>query len=224
MADPARNRSRAPRTRIDWDDVRARLENVRVAGDESSGAGSAALAETLARRASALRDRARDGRAREARGTPTLVVELDGERYGLAVEELAEMVPLRRMTPLPKAPAELTGIINVRGELKNVVDLLRLVAGDASRAVADDSADGYVLLLRGCDGGRGDGGLGLRVDSALGMVDIEPDDVTPAPERRFVAGVDGSGVRIVDLAALREHVLSVTDAAPRGETSGKGWS
>ncbi|ORC35154.1 hypothetical protein B4O97_10510 [Marispirochaeta aestuarii] len=52
-----------------------------------------------------------------------LVFSLKGERYALPVEEVREVLDLRRITRIPGAPAYMRGIINVRGAVVPVVDL-----------------------------------------------------------------------------------------------------
>lgn len=52
-----------------------------------------------------------------------LVFELDDQRYGLAVDDVREVVRVVRISPLPKAPAIVEGVINVRGTVTAVMNI-----------------------------------------------------------------------------------------------------
>lgn len=47
------------------------------------------------------------------------------ERYALETRHVREVHPLRKLTPLPSAPAFVRGIVNVRGRILPVLDLKR---------------------------------------------------------------------------------------------------
>jgi len=49
--------------------------------------------------------------------------ELDGEFYGLDIGDVLEVMPVPVVTPLPRSPLELAGLINLRGEIVGVMDL-----------------------------------------------------------------------------------------------------
>lgn len=57
---------------------------------------------------------------------PTLVVfALDQGRYALPLERVERVVRMVEVTPLPKTPAIVRGIVNLRGRLVPVIDLRR---------------------------------------------------------------------------------------------------
>ena len=55
-------------------------------------------------------------------------LETGGERYALPVEQVQEI----ELTPLPRAPRETLGLVNVRGRIVPVLDLARLLGTEAS--------------------------------------------------------------------------------------------
>ena len=54
-----------------------------------------------------------------------LAFEVAGAPYALPVECVREIVRLRSITPVPRTPAEVRGVISLRGEIVQVVDLRR---------------------------------------------------------------------------------------------------
>ncbi|WP_114970781.1 chemotaxis protein CheW [Rhodoferax ferrireducens] len=57
---------------------------------------------------------------------PTIVIfALDQERYALPLERVERAVRIVEVTPLPKTPAIVCGIVNVRGRLVPVINLRR---------------------------------------------------------------------------------------------------
>ena len=75
-------------------------------------------------------------RAREARGESAVLrellrVEVAGEPYALPIERVREIVRLCPITPVPRAPRLVLGVISLRGEIVQVLDL-RLALGAAA--------------------------------------------------------------------------------------------
>lgn len=58
---------------------------------------------------------------------PILEFMLAGEKYAIEVASANEIIPVREIVPVPKAPEYVKGVINLRGEVISVVDLPRLV-------------------------------------------------------------------------------------------------
>ena len=66
-----------------------------------------------------------DRRARERRGVLSFAV--GGEVYGVDILSIREIIKLREITEVPRAPRFLLGVVTVRGLVLPVVDLrLRL--------------------------------------------------------------------------------------------------
>jgi len=142
------------------------------------------------------------------RSTSALViVEVEGQRYGLYVDAVREVVRAVTITPLPNAPAVVEGIINVRGTVVAVLDIRKRFDLPA-RAL--DSAQ-YFVLARAVERD-----VALRVDRPADVILLDAADVDQAEpilsRSRYVAGVaklpDGL-VLIHDL----ETFLSEAEAA-----------
>lgn len=119
--------------------------------------------------------------------TPTarevLLFTLEAQRYALPVEDVLELVRAVRLTPLPRAPAVVEGLMDLRGELLPVLDMRRRFRLPARRLSSED----HLVVAR-----AGPRRVALRVDRAEGLLSLEPDmfDRTPAelPGVGYVAG------------------------------------
>jgi purine-binding chemotaxis protein CheW len=143
---------------FNWQGVRARL----AAADHALETALQASPEKIA---AVLRERS----LRLAKTPPSqsglpiesvLVFQVGGERYSIAIDQVAEVVPLQVLTPVPGLPSHIKGIINVRTEIWPVISLRALLGMQTD----GNLAKGYVLLLR-----KQKPALGLHVDSIEGV-------------------------------------------------------
>jgi chemotaxis-related protein WspB len=58
---------------------------------------------------------------------------IGGEQYAIHAAEIAEVLPLLRITPVPQSPLGVAGLINYRGRSVPVVDLGELLLGEPAR-------------------------------------------------------------------------------------------
>ena len=127
----------------------------------------------------------------------------DASTYAIDVDEAREIIPMRRMTRLPGAPAHVIGLINVRGMIVTVIDLARRLEPHAPPAPI---ADGAILLVR-----RGQGLVGLAVREVLDVCPVDLSDIESAllsaGAVRGVVHVGDAPVIVLDLHALIKQVL-----------------
>jgi purine-binding chemotaxis protein CheW len=125
---------------------------------------------------------------------------LDQHLFAVPVDRVQEILLGQDITPVPLAPAEVPGLLNLRGQIVTVLDLrsrLRLPGRDP------DAAQTSVNVIVG----TGDSPVSLLVDR-IGQV-LQPDDALfePPPET-----IDG---RVRDLVAavckLDEQLMLVLD-------------
>ena len=136
-----------------------------------------------------------------------VIVELDGQRYGLRADAVREVVRAVTITTLPNAPVVVEGIINVRGAVVAVLDLRRRFELPAQPL---DPSEYFVLAT------AGNRYVALRVDRATELIAVNPAEIDRAEpllsRSRYIAGVaklaDGL-VLIHDLATF----LSAAEAA-----------
>ena len=139
----------------------------------------------------------------EPTATPTLLFRVGETVYGCDIGDAQEILPLRRASRLPGAPAYVRGLINVRGTLVTLLDVrARLDAG----AAAIES--GSILLIR-----YRDRLVGLAVDEVVDVRELEVDTSAAGASAgagtitRGVATADGATVVVLDVEALIRHVL-----------------
>jgi purine-binding chemotaxis protein CheW len=124
------------------------------------------------------------------------------EEYGLDIDSITEVVRPLKITPLPKMPAFVEGVINLRGVIIPVVDLrnrfeLKTVVNDARRM--------RMIVTRGAvSGAAGAAGLlGLVVDSVEEVIHVPKKDIDPAPpaargrNAEFITGMAKLGDRLI---------------------------
>ncbi|MDO8964505.1 MAG: chemotaxis protein CheW [Coriobacteriia bacterium] len=133
------------------------------------------------------------------------------ESYGLPIGSVSGVIRWEAATPVPRAPAAVEGVINLRGRVIPVVNLAKRLLGTAltpsshSRIVVAESEAGAV---------------GLAVDAALEVASINIDDIMPPPQTALSSetaeafqGVVHHGDRLVIL-------LDLDRALPRAEYEG----
>ncbi len=107
--------------------------------------------------------------------------ESGGRTYGVDVLQIREIVRAPEITPLPKAPALIEGVIDLRGAVIPVVDLARLLDEpaaevDAQTRIAVLEVDEMVF--------------GLRVARAVDVLSVEPEALGEPPALATHAGYD----------------------------------
>lgn len=131
-----------------------------------------------------------------------LAFPLGPNRYALPVERIREIVRFRRITPVPRVPSEVLGIISLRGEIVQVVDLGRLLGGDPSRPTPTSR----IVVLHGEERES----AGLLVENVASVLRVSEAAFRDAPdsETDFVSGLcedEGEFISILNL----ERVLDL---------------
>ncbi len=109
-----------------------------------------------------------------------------GQLFGVSVMKVQDVLAIRRITPIPLAPPEIAGSLNLRGRIVTVIDV-RLRLGLASREDEDKSMS--IVVEHGQDL------YSLMVDSvsevlALPGTDFEDNPPTLDPRfREYSAGI-----------------------------------
>jgi purine-binding chemotaxis protein CheW len=127
---------------------------------------------------------------------------LGSESYALDVSKVREVLEMAHITPLPRAPDYLRGVINVRGSVVPVVDL-RLKLG-MTRTQETTSTCIVVLDVSTRDGVTVVGGL---VDAVQEVVDFDANRVEPPPKM----GVGANAVFIKGIARRDDRFVMLLD-------------
>jgi len=94
------------------------------------------------------------------------------ELYAMDIQIAREIVEMVTITPVPRAPAYIAGIINLRGELTNILNLRELLGLPAGEASVE--AQKIIVLMADMVGGSN---LGIIVDDVRSVVQISEKDV-----------------------------------------------
>lgn len=98
---------------------------------------------------------------------------LGGESYAVELLKVKEVIMTPELTPLPMVPSYVSGIMNMRGLILNVIDLRTKMnirpAGDPNQNVV------IVFDLEGTV-------VGAKVDGIQKVINIFPKDIKPVPD------------------------------------------
>ncbi len=140
----------------------------------------------------------------EPREEPFVIVEGGATCFGVPQRLVREIVPARRLTRLPGAPAPVRGLLNVRGAMVTVLDL-------AAHFGVGESVEPDAPVVITVTGTRT---LGLLVDDVLDVVPLAEGALLPAAPADRARGTSGLGhfgdriVLAVDLQELARLVLA----------------
>ncbi|NMB78307.1 MAG: purine-binding chemotaxis protein CheW [Methanomicrobiales archaeon] len=118
---------------------------------------------------------------------------LGSENYALDINLVREIVEMMPITAIPRAPVHIRGVINLRGEIVNIVNLntfLKL----PDRPVTKDQK--IIVLMAEVAGGNN---VGIIVDNVSSVTEISADQVDcmtesiAGNESRYIKGIITSG-------------------------------
>ena len=146
-----------------------------------------------------------------AQGQQYLTFLTGSELFAIGIADIKEIIEYREPTSVPMMPSYLRGVINLRGRVVPVIDLLVRFGREST----DVSRRTCIVIL---DIYHNDEQqyLGVVVDAVKAVLDIADDDIEPPPSfgaklrNDFVSGmgkIDGKFVIILDI----EHVLSIDE-------------
>ncbi len=147
----------------------------------------------------------------DARGSMLQVIgfRIGAEEYGLEILKVREIIRVGEITRMPRAPAFVRGIINLRGDVIPVLSLGQRFG----LQTAEDGASARVIVVE--IGGRL---IGMMVDSVSAVLRVPAGQIDPPPpiiggmSRRYVRGVAKLEKSLVILLDI-ERVLSEDEQA-----------
>ncbi len=119
-----------------------------------------------------------------------------GEEFGVDIQTVKEVIRIGEITPLPRAPAFLKGVINLRGDVIPIIDL-RERFGLASEA--------YSEMTRVIVTEIGEKSVGMVVDRVSHVIRVAQSQIEAAPP--WLGGLTGEYVRGVARVEKRLIVL-----------------
>ncbi|WEJ58312.1 chemotaxis protein CheW [Devosia sp. FJ2-5-3] len=136
------------------------------------------------------------------------------EKFAAPVTKVQEILDMRTISRLPRAPANFLGIIDVRGQGVPVIDLRRTLDMEP----APDTENTRIVVLA-INGPTGPVTLGLKADRVFEVTVLDSDQLDPPPavnaawDGHCIEGIgrrNGEFVTVLDLDRLlgAEAVLS----------------
>ncbi|MFN0079015.1 MAG: chemotaxis protein CheW [Prosthecobacter sp.] len=182
----------------DWTEVRRQIDAARAAIETGFALSAEAERRLLKKRAQEL---AREPQAQEVAGDilETVEFELASEHYAIALAQVKEVSLLKELTPVPCAPPFVLGIINLRGEIRTVIDLKKFF---------DLPAKGITELNKIIIIQHDDMQVGILADTILGVRRIRLDELQPAlptlTGRRadYLRGITSERLVVLDAAKI----------------------
>lgn len=112
------------------------------------------------------------------------IFEISGHRYAISLADTQELFRIPSVLPLPKAPAIVEGIVNIRGTVVPVLNLRKRFRLPERPAQPSD----HLVLAQ-----AGPRRVAFRVDRVLGLQDVASTDIEDATaivaHAGYVAGV-----------------------------------
>ena len=150
-------------------------------------------------------------RAIEGEGV-ILGVKLGTEDYGIDTTQVREIIRMREITPIPRQPPYVEGVMDVRGVIIPVVNLKKRFG-----LQQDDSKHPHIVIVESAKGL-----VGMLVDSVSEVIRVPAQQVHPPPQ--VTKGIDGEYLRgicrlgdklmiYLDLEKLLEQAVPIDRAA-----------
>lgn len=128
-----------------------------------------------------------------------LTFQLMNEQYGVAIETVREINQFGEITPVPKTPEYVKGVMNLRGKIIPVVNL-RVKFGMSSKETNRDTC----IIVIDSEIGQ----VGMIVDSVKEVINLQENQIEPAPAlgnssaMSFVRGMGKIDNRVVILVDI----------------------
>lgn len=142
--------------------------------------------------------------------------------YGLAINAITEVIRPLKITPLPRMPEFIEGVVNLRGVIIPIVDLRRRFA---LAEIGNDQRKMRMLITKGAVPAAVRGGtglLGLVVDEVREVLHVPRKDIDAAPEAArgeradFITGMGKVGEQLIILLDISK-ILSQQESTELAE-------
>jgi purine-binding chemotaxis protein CheW len=138
---------------------------------------------------------------------------LDGDLYGIEVAHVQEVLRSQGLTRVPRAPAAVAGLINLRGQVVTAIELRERLG----RPPREEGTDAVVIVVRL----RGEP-VSLLVDAIADVVGVDPADFEVPPDT-----LDGSARELIRGAFKLDGqlllALDVQEAVSALTTASSAW-
>ena len=126
-----------------------------------------------------------------------LTFKLDKEEYGIEILKVIEIIGLQDITPVPRTPEYVKGVINLRGIIHPVIDLKQKFGmGETEHTV-----ETCIIIVVVEDGDKKEQ-MGVMVDSVSEVIDIGAEIIEDAPN----LGMDINSDFLLGMAKAEDSV------------------
>ncbi|MDD3977425.1 MAG: chemotaxis protein CheW [Methanomicrobium sp.] len=143
--------------------------------------------------------------------------EISGTNYAIDINTVQEIVEMMPITPVPRSPQHIAGIINLRGVITNVMNLNCLLGLDFGQ---NHESKKIIVLVPDA---AGSSNIGLIVDDVQSVLQIDDENVdqmdASLSKEAFVKGIIKSGggttkqnlVIWIDIDKILEETLGTVE-------------
>jgi purine-binding chemotaxis protein CheW len=135
-----------------------------------------------------------------------IVFQLVDKEYAIPVDQVRSIEKLEHITRVPRTPSYVKGVINLRGVVTPIIDLRSRFDVSSS----DPTESTRVIIV-----GLEDKEVGLIVDAANDVMDVEREMIEPSPEvvgvveAEYIGGVVKQNKRLLILLHLDKILQSI---------------
>ena len=123
---------------------------------------------------------------------------LDDEIYGVNIFDVKEIIAMMKTTPIPKTPAFIKGVMNLRGNIIPVVDMR--IKFDMPEIEPQMYTAIVIITIEGKN-------IGFIVDKVEEVVNVEDENISAPPE--FGSSVDTRFIK--SMAKQKNKVVMILD-------------
>ncbi len=123
---------------------------------------------------------------------------LEEEVYGVNIFDVKEIIAMMKTTPVPKTPAFIKGVMNLRGNIIPVVDMR--VKFDMPEVEPQMYTAIVIMSIEGKN-------IGFIVDKVEEVVNVDDENISPPPE--FGSSVDTKFIK--NMAKQKNKVVMILD-------------
>lgn len=153
------------------------------------------------------------------RGGKYLTFMLGAEGFGIPIRKVREIIGMMDITATPRTPTHIKGVINLRGQVIEVIDL-RAQFGLPETARTEATC---IIVVETSSRGRSTS-IGLIVDCVSEVLNIADESIEDAPsfgmsvDSNFILGMAKAGQNVKVLLDI-ERILSTDGAGPVANSS-----
>ncbi len=126
-----------------------------------------------------------------------LTFRLDHEEYGIPILTVVEIIKMMDVTPVPRTPSFVRGVINLRGKVIPVVELREKFGMDRT----DDTDETCIIVVK-VEGRETEMEMGIIIDTVSEVLDINAREIEAPPEfgtacdTEFILGMAKTGASV----------------------------